>query len=316
MICVCIAGVWAEATATDTATIKPERISPEPGFINEAISEVVLEFPEGITSVKFSDTALLYYDPSEGVDKAGRIFFGGDEIDQSPDMYSASTEGARVVFTPKKVWDIYGKYQLMIPAGALIFTRSDGTMFENGNMIHFIWELGILPNPTVKPAAGDVEDLSTFSICMPEGFLFVAGYPLMDRFMPTVYRSDAMGEKLEYAGRYTQLLNATTWKNSNEVTYGEPNFEPEEGEYYLVSILPGILYLQDEEAKSEAKPILAFSVLYRYTGNGESTGIENMGAEGVELAIYNIAGQRLRVKSVSELAKGIYIVNGRKMIVR
>ncbi len=257
-VCACF-GASAFAVA-----VAPTKIFPEPGFINEPISKVVLDFSVEYTSVEFSERALLYYDPDENVDKAGRIFFGGDEVDQATDMYSASIQGTQITFTPKETWNIYGKYQIMIPAGALIFTREDGTQFSNSNMLNYKWKYGILPNISADPTPGIVSDLSTFSLVLPEGYVFASGYPAVAKFNPKVYRSDAAGTKMGMAGTYTKLENKDTWKNSNKVVYSNPSFTPENGQYYLVEIQESYLNIQDEMRTVNAEPNLAMSFLYQY----------------------------------------------------
>lgn len=269
-VCTCFgASAFAQAVA-------PTKVFPEPGFINEPISKVVLDFSVECSSIEFSDRALNYYDPDEskgvGIND-GVIFFGGDEVDQAEDMYSASIEGTQITFTPKETWNSYGKYRIMIPAGALIFTREDGTTFSNSNMINYKWKYGILPNISAEPAPGIVKDLSTFSLVLPEGYVFAGGYPAVAIFNPKVYSSDAAGTKLSMVGTYTTLENKETWENSNKVVYSNPSFTPENGQYYLVEVQESYLNIQDEERTVDAERNLAMSFLYQYFKVNEVDGI-------------------------------------------
>lgn len=311
-------------TATGT-NINPVSTFPEPGFINNPIEEVVLDFSAEYTAIEFSDNALLYYDPSELVDKTGRIYFGGDEIEQSPDMYTARIEGTRVIFTPKEPWTIWGKYQLMIPAGALIFTGADGHPVYNSNIIYCVWKLGNLSNPYAVPEPGNVSDLSIFTLEISDGCYFSGGYPMMAKFMPSVYLSNENGDLLELAGRYQTLANIDTWKGSNQVIYTNLSFTPQYGQYYVVWVMPYLLSVMDTDGKMTAgEQNIEMTFLYHYCDpddNGDSSGVT--APEDAEISTYDTAptvystdGIKHHVQNISELSNGLWIVNGKKIVIR
>ncbi|MDE5774108.1 MAG: hypothetical protein K2H86_06600 [Muribaculaceae bacterium] len=312
------------ATAAGT-NINPVMTFPEPGFINDPIEEVVLEFPAEYSSIEFSADALLYYDPSELVDKTGRIYFGGDEIEQSQDMYTARIEGTRVTFTPKEPWTIWGKYQLMIPAGALIFTGADGHKVYNSNIIHCVWKLGVLSNPYAVPEPGDVSDLGIFTLQLPEGCYFSGGYPMMAKFMPSVYLSNENGDLVELAGKYQTLANKETWKGSDRVIYTDLSFTPEYGQYYAVWFMPYMLSIMDADGKmAAAEQNVEMTFLYHYCDpddHGDVTGIStprdtDTSAYNESPTVYSIDGVRHHLQNISDLSKGLWIVNGKKIVIR
>lgn len=309
---IALASILFTFTATVTAAdIRPLAMTPEEGFINTPISQVVLDFSSEYIDIRFSERALLYYDPSETVDKEGIIYFGGDEIDQSKDMYSAEIDGTKVIFTPKETWNIPGKYTLMIPAGALIFTQENGKQVSNDRMV-YIWKYGILPNPFTTPSTGDVDSLDTLTLQLPDGFSFSAGYPLMSKFLPYVYLSNSAGEMIEYVGKYNSVQNSGTWKGSNLIIYTDLSFAPEKGRYYLVRFLPGILFMKDdEETMTAAEASLEMTFLYHYIGM--NTSVETIGEETAPV-IYSIDGVRHEADDLDRLPHGLWIVNGKKIV--
>ena len=57
-------------------------------------------------------------------------------------------------------------------------------------------------------------------------------------------------------------------------------------------------------------PSVTLTVEYNYAG----TAVENVVVDGTKGMIYNLLGQRMSANDLSELPKGIYIINGKKYI--
>jgi hypothetical protein len=57
-------------------------------------------------------------------------------------------------------------------------------------------------------------------------------------------------------------------------------------------------------------PTVTLTVEYNYAG----TAVENVVVDGTNGMIYNLLGQRMSANDLSELPKGIYIINGKKYI--
>ena len=57
-------------------------------------------------------------------------------------------------------------------------------------------------------------------------------------------------------------------------------------------------------------PTVTLTVEYNYAG----TAVENVVVDGTKGMIYNLLGQRMSANDLSELPKGIYIINGKKYI--
>lgn len=266
------------------ATVSPTSITPAGGFINTPIKEVVIEFPIQYNSVEFSENALKYYDPNESVDKEGRIYFGGEENEQGPDMYSAKIDGTTVTFTANEytsekgapmTWDKPGKYSLMIPEGALIFTAENGET-EVNTMLNIIWVLGEYENPYVLPAEGEVTDMSKITIKLPEGYNIAGGYPL--NVVPKVYNADEAGNKIGTTpiAQYKTLENKDNWKGGTELIFTNPktvypigDFVPVHGSYYLVEIPESMFFIAKDGAEPGVMtPSLQMNMFYYFLDNG------------------------------------------------
>ena len=57
-------------------------------------------------------------------------------------------------------------------------------------------------------------------------------------------------------------------------------------------------------------PIITLTVVYNYSG----TAVEDVVVRPTDNTIYNLLGQRMPNNTLSELPKGIYIINGKKYI--
>lgn len=268
-----LTAILATAGIAAFAQVRPTSVTPAAGFVNGEIHTVVLDFSIEYNEVKFSDRALNYYDPAETVDKEGVIYFGGLEIEQSRDMYSASIDGTTITFTTKTPWTKEGQYSLMIPAGALIFTTESGATVQN-SLINIIWKLGDFANPVVTPEAGVITSMATISYELPEGYSISSGYPAM--FGPKIYEADANGiiTNTTPVAQYKTLDNNSSWKGGRVLTYSNPKtttypsteFTPEHNQYYVVT-LSNSCYKVMNDAKGTETGSLEVSTLYHFMDN-------------------------------------------------
>lgn len=298
-------------------------VSPELGQIPGPINEVVLTF-DGVESLEFSERALLYYDPSETVDKEGIIYFGGYEISQSPDMYSASISGNQVVFTPKSSWDLEGKYELMVPQGAIIMTIDGKKQEWRG--CNYVWYISDSVNPTVTPGAGDVSDIYEVTVSVPEGYEFNGGYILAQ--LPRIYRRNAFGEMTGAALAVYNVPEGTTldsFKGVRSFTFVKPmnvypksDFKPEEGADYMFVIPTSSLRVKNLESGKE-RLTLEICVPWHYTSNNSSVSVP-VADESETVTVYTPTGIRICSEEprsiLNSLPQGLYIINGRKIVLR
>ncbi len=265
-------GVCFAAFCTLTAAqVQPVAISPQPGFVKDGIQQVTLDFDPVYSNIRFGDHALDYYDPSESVDKTHIICFSGDEIEQSRGMYSASIEGSRVTFTTSVPWTTPGKYYLRLPEGALIFTTESGETLKNP-FVQYNWYVDDFENPVMTPASGDLTDLSAVQYTLPEGYSFSTVYQ-QSMFMPAIFICDANGNKASNTpvARYSAVEkddpsspSMITYSVPKTTTYPSTEFIPENGQYYLVSLIHNAVSIKNNTTGNVCYIPQDISQIYRY----------------------------------------------------
>lgn len=81
-----------------------------------------------------------------------------------------------------------------------------------------------------------------------------------------------------------------------------------------------VMNTQDNTFDGAGDPFLTnkFTSMLRIEYKGKPTGIQQVDSDAAKDtgAIYNLSGQRMDTDRLSELKPGVYIVNGRKMVVR
>lgn len=229
--------------SAQTATVVPRPVlDPTPGNIPGPFTGVIVTFP-GATDIKFSSKALDFYDPDEKVDKTGIIYFGGDEINQSPNMYKAEIDGDKITFTPNtwnKIWSEKGKYQLMIPAGA-ISMKVDGMLATNP-YYDWKWIVSDFLDPVITPGDGEITEMNSLKLTAPEGYEFSGGYLKLSMYWPTLYNADENGQKSGAAvARFPlvteEIPGATVLEfGSPRTTYPVGDFKPEVGKEYVLEL--------------------------------------------------------------------------------
>lgn len=325
-LAVAVAATAVEATAQTWSVI------PAPGFINEPITSVTLTI-DNAEDLQFSSRALLYYDPSESVDKTGIIYFNGDAYDQEKNNYEASISGNVVTFTPKShggVWDAKDKYDLRIPAGAITYMQ-DGVRTECP-LINMTWFYSDAANLSISPAQGVVDDLSTISLSVPEGFSFTNSYffpQMMLQFGPRVYLADESNQPVGNALAYYNLADGysvSTIAGTREVKFANPTtatvlrspWVPVDGTRYVIQVQKSSITVRND-ATGSADPCPKTNFLFDFKSNDVNSGIDVIDTESTFTVCSSDGIVILKDASAAELdalPKGLYIVNGRKRILK
>ena len=84
------------------------------------------------------------------------------------------------------------------------------------------------------------------------------------------------------------------------------------GEYELL-IPEGLLIVTDGDTKYICPDIW---LEYEVDNSGTPSAVVNINAEGKDFEAYSLQGVRLKAKSATELARGIYVVNGKKVVIK
>lgn len=186
-----------------------------------------------------------------------------------------------------------GTYTLTIPAGTLeICGLENKEIIAVYNVNHPVNNIATIDPPTEDK----YESLSSFTITFKANKVEVtdAGNNISKPYLLLPSSGD------------TKLVKTVTVKNSNQL-YMELSEEVKSPGSY-VFIVPAEAYKID----GEQGMLLSFE----YTITNE-TGISGIIATDVyESTIYNMNGFKMSIKDVNKLVKGVYIINGKKYVVK
>lgn len=325
---IALAGLAAMPAGAFAQSMLDVNVVPAPGFVKDAIETVTLTFADA-ESISFSSRALNYYDPSESVDKTGVIYFGGDEISQSPNMYKAEAIGNSVIFTtntdPENLWTPKGKYQLMVPAGAIILNMKDGSVNKTWSCDYSFYYDGEGMNPILSITKGKVDEMSVLTIELPEGYEFSGGYAF-SMYYPCIYGATSDGVR-DYNEKYAyyKLLNGPI-AGKTKLEYGElttftypaTTFEPVTDKNYCLYVPTSSLKIKNN-ATGLVFQNLPIEVPFTYVEENDvpTSVIENITVNDEVVNVYTITGVRVVVNGTTDdfdnLPAGLYIVNGKKV---
>lgn len=321
--------LMAAIFSATSANAQDWNIMPKGGNIPGPIKEVTLTF-EGASDLSFSNRALLYYDPTDGADNSGIIYFGGDEYSQERDTYSASINGNTVTFKVKAnngVWDLKGKYDLRIPSGAIKYTYNGQQ--SSCPFINVIWYISDFPNLIASPAPGEVADLSKFKISLPEGFVISSSYLAMPaQYGPRVYKADEWGNPTGNLLAYYKLpegIVATDIKGKSMVEFAGPYYSgsssvwtPVAGEKYVIQVPKSSLTIKNS-AKGTTEFCPKSEFVYTIKNSTINTGVDTI-AEAKTYNVVTLDGRVIAIDAPSEilnsLAPGYYIINGTVVLIK
>ncbi|MDE6329646.1 MAG: hypothetical protein K2L83_02920 [Muribaculaceae bacterium] len=330
--------VAAAMAAISPLSAQQWSVEPAAGNFPGPITEVKVTFEEGVSDIQFSDRALLYYNPSEKADNTGIIYFNGDAYVQEVDNYGVRVDDNVVTFFAKSqngVWDAKDKYDLRIPAGAITYMYKG--VRTSCPDINVMWYISDFPNIAVSPAPGDVDDLSSFTISLPDGFSVASSYfAIPAQFGPRIFLADAWGEPVGNNLAFYKLaagVSATDIKGGQTMEFEGPivrgtgvlKWEPVHGTTYVVTVLKSsFTILQNSSGSTEFVPKTNF--VYRYMdpnidpdNSGDITGVSTL-ADDDSFTVVTVDGRVVAVGATQEevraLTPGLYIVNGKKLMVR
>lgn len=226
-----------------------------------------------------------------------------------------------------------GTYKINIPAG-LVTARKYGDNYENdpkdyveytNPRFNFVYTISAFPAPSIEPAEGKVDGFLNFTLKMADGFtLLYADNMTRESLICPVNEDDTLNT-------YDVVCNvkATGWdvdKNevylvackSNGLAYEEP-VVPAPGDYALQL---GDKLFQGKWKGYSDKEVQYGSAQFRYdyTVGGGSGVCDVVEAPATDFTVYNLQGVRVAkavsAEAVNALPKGLYIVNGKKMMIK
>ena len=213
--------------------------------------------------------------------------------------------------------EIDGRYSLTIPAGIINITTPDGTVVNDQEIFTFTLkaqEAFVLPAPTITPAEGTFGDLKEVVITWPA---VLGGLDLLNKNQDSTSEVTATFNGLAFAGFETSF----TWSSENAMTDGADGdqFVITFGDdlsagTYSINIPEGFINVSDIEKGTYPSQLITLI----YTIDGELS-VETITDDG-SVTIYDLNGVKVADKvdksTVNNLPKGIYIVNGKKVVVK
>ena len=201
-----------------------------------------------------------------------------------------------------------GKYALVIPTESLVFNGNPEIKVAEENFIFYYEIEGAKPQYgiVVSPAAGEVstDDLKVITITF-EG---ASSIEFNEIGQPgNLYQVDEDGTIIKEYQSSPMLVSDVAYTFT-------PYYPPTEKGSYRLIIPARAVYVTDMEGVTG--PNDEFVVDYRVT----EVGIEGVDTEATDLNVYSIDGvcilRNASASDVKNLQKGIYIVNGKKVVIR
>lgn len=207
-----------------------------------------------------------------------------------------------------------GNYALIIPSNSFALSNGGYDQYNSKSMvISYTIEGGEVPEVvydlegTITPAPGsDVESISEFKISYPED-VYIVGYD--------VYLLDEQGNEVAKAEKIE--FDPNDWDNCHDVFITFTPAVTEDGEYTLY-IPQGTIgdetYGMENGVTGRANPDI------RAQYSIKAVGVDTIVAEGVTGDVYDITGKLVvrdaSATQINGLDKGIYIINGKKVVVK
>ena len=198
-----------------------------------------------------------------------------------------------------------GEYYITIPEGLFVMEPNGWAATYSGDELHYTISTTEAPaEPAIEdvtPAAGIVENIEIIKITfnqlvqpfMPDGIYLTTADNKQIR-LDVVYELEVDGEFKEPGE--TEIWLAQIDENNNIVPITDAGT-------YTLDVEELIVYINGIQP--------TFEGIYTWT-IGETTGIEGVDAENGEQVIYDLTGRR--IKEITNA--GIYVVNGKKVIVK
>lgn len=214
---------------------------------------------------------------------------------------------------------IDGDYSLVIPAGIINITTPDFNVVNDEVTFTFTLkaqEVFELPAPIVNPTEGAVNDLKEVIISWPA---VLGGWDLLNKNQENSSEVTVIVNSEEFTDFETTFTWSSIEVKTEEadgdqlvITFGN-NYEPGT---YSISIPEGYINVTDIDRGTYSSQQINLT----YTLEG-TTAIDNLsGDDNDNVSIYNINGLKvargIEKSPVKNLPKGIYIVNGKKVVVK
>lgn len=252
-----------------------------------------------VTLTPASDVKSFLYDMTETSKAYFNVdgeYFCGAVCSQSMDGVSLEINPECFIYTP-------GECELVIEPGYIIWTDADGTKQSNTEALSYSYSVeGGYENPevpfTVTPADGEtVESLSLVTVAFSNVSMV---FPAQDSYM------------IYFAQDGKKVCGATCMTGEDGVSVLiAPQMELNQNGQYDLVIMPYGLQAMDNDYNFYYNEM---PVVYTYNVKG-GAGVAGIASENAECIIYNLNGVKMH-GPVESLAPGIYVVNGRKMVVR
>ncbi|MCH5239992.1 MAG: hypothetical protein J1F38_07195 [Muribaculaceae bacterium] len=235
------------------------------------------------------------------------------QADESGDSYP---DAQLLITLADMQTEIDGEYSLLIPAGIINITTPYGIVVNDEVTFTFILnaqEVFELPDPTVIPTEGAVKDLKEVIISWQS---VLGGWDLLTKNEEnsgeiTVTLNDEEFTDFETSFTWSSIDAQTEGTDGNQlvITFGD-NLDPGT---YSIMIPEG--YINVTDIDNGTYPSQLINLTYTLE---ETTGIDNISSDD-NVTIYNLNGVKVdsgvKKSSVNNLPKGIYIVNGKKVVV-
>lgn len=277
-------------------TFEPESITPSEEETVFSVKEIRLKMP--------ATFSLNEKEPKE-VSLVGRLsgstITGTLSRDPEDEFFTILVTLEKEVTTPDS-------YMLIIPEQAFGDDEYGATEFTGGKCNpKLMYSIAVVAAPKpieITPADGaEVEELSEF---------FFKGIEINDYTKEMVLKDKDGNELAKFnADKLEWVFEDGNWDNFLGYRYTLDEAIAEPGDYTL-EIPEGML------AYSNFEPMPAMTLTYHIAG--PATGIQNVWGDNAQVTIYTINGVLLYHKAnasvVKNLKKGLYIINGKKVVVK
>lgn len=220
-------------------------------------------------------------------------------------MKQEDAVGTLSIATPEGYGTVYTEYSYVMPEGVTGYTVV-GTKADSKLEIKPVFSAGeTVPEHTALLIKGEPREYPLFA---PKNIETVeAAKTAGNLLMGTVGQSMTVAPDKENADGYYFYKMYYSDKN--------PSHTRKLGFYW--GNVNGTAFVNGAGKAYLAIPVSQGNALYGFTFIEDgTTGIDTPAMESRELTVYTIAGMRLYPKSISDLPAGIYIINGRKQIIK
>lgn len=298
---------------------------PPTGFVEDMPRHITVTFP-GVKEVIDNHTPqqpgsqfdrAIRFDNPEGfcypeITIEGNVlhmYFGANlENDQENSENEDIAYRAKVVTPDEEYMTWIGEYSLNFFDGNLTFIMPDGSE-QNNFATTLLWVNPQVPVPTASPMPGKVDQISDFSITLQNDGVFGMWNPIENA--PTVYAVDQWGLEKKVA----KFIVVNNGKDKNEATF-TLNSPIVDAGTYIVRIKKSSFSVQSTDFSGW----ISCNYDYTYEVSGSLTGVQGIfeaeGRADVYTASGILVGRDMDPESVKALPAGLYIVNGKKIVIR